>query len=122
MVVVVVCWLPPRPMDPVPVEGVERQVSSSSPAEVCLQIKRSVKAEHEWWGALTGVCLLIAIFRSASRGIVTREDQGGPSHLSGISRVIFLPNSRSGHSPAEWNEYFPLHSRAQTEFCPALLS
>ena len=125
MLVVVVYWLPPRQMDLL-VEGVEIQVtalwtsSSSGQAEVCLLIKEKRQSRTWVWGAFTGVCLLIAIFSSASRGIVTREDQGGP-HLTCLGSLASFSYQTVSLVTVQESEMIIFLFPPRDRVCPALL-
>ena len=108
------------------VEGVERRVtalwtsSSVSRPEVCLQIKEKRQSRTWVWGAFTGVCLLIAIFSSASPGIVTREDHISLCWASLRSLASFSYQTVCLVT-VQLREMIIFLSRTETQFCTALL-
>ena len=94
--------------------------SSSVPAEVCLEIKEKRQSRTWVWGAFTGVCLLIAIFSSASPGIVTRED-----HISlcwaSLGTLASFSYQTSSPVTVQESEMIIFLSGTESQLCPALL-
>ena len=106
-------------------EGVVRWVtalwtsSSSSRPEVCLQIKEKRQSRTWVWGAFTRVCLLIAIFSSASPGIVTREDHISLHRAHSLRSLASFSYQTVSLVTVQLSEMIIFLPR--TEFCTALL-